>query len=115
MREFARITKKGGHLYLCVPFMQPEHLCPTDFQRYTIDGLKKLVIDADFIVEKADGVHTVYHTIGWIVKEWLGPKQKLRYKILRGILFPSLRYLCRHSKDYVHSVASAYRVWAIKI
>ena len=31
MDEFARVCKPGGHLYLCIPFMQPEHKDPTDF------------------------------------------------------------------------------------
>src|SRR5262245_19153014 len=43
LREFRRVLKPGGHLYLCIPFMQPEHLDPTDFQRYTKDGLRTLV------------------------------------------------------------------------
>src|SRR5262249_40311586 len=41
--EFVRVLKPGGTLYLCVPFLQPEHLDPTDFQRYTKDGLRHLV------------------------------------------------------------------------
>src|SRR2546421_2752924 len=38
MSEFRRVCKPGGILYLCVPFMQPEHRDPADFQRYTIAG-----------------------------------------------------------------------------
>jgi SAM-dependent methyltransferase len=115
INELSRVVKKGGYLYLSVPFMQPEHLVPTDFQRYTIDGLKKLVIEAGFDVEKADGIHTVYHTIGWILEQWLTPKKEFKYKILRLISFPLFRYLSRHSTEYIHSVASAYRVWAKKV
>ena len=33
MAEFARVCRPGGFLYLAVPFMQPEHPDPTDFQR----------------------------------------------------------------------------------
>src|SRR3712207_8365273 len=35
MSEFRRVCRPGGLLYLCVPFMQPEHKDPGDFQRYT--------------------------------------------------------------------------------
>jgi SAM-dependent methyltransferase len=41
LAEFGRVCKPSGVLYLCVPFMQPEHLDPTDYQRYTIDGLRR--------------------------------------------------------------------------
>ena len=43
MDEFARVCKPGGCLYLGIPFMQPEHKDPTDFQRYTKDGICELV------------------------------------------------------------------------
>ena len=39
MSEFAPLCKNRGLLYLVEPFMQTEHLDPTDFQRYTRDGL----------------------------------------------------------------------------
>src|SRR5262249_9649714 len=42
VREIHRVLKPGGYFYVCVPFLQPEHLCPTDYQRYTKDGLRKL-------------------------------------------------------------------------
>src|SRR6185436_4244167 len=97
MKEFHRVLKTGGHLYLCIPFMQPEHLDPTDFQRYTLAGLKKLVEDHGFEVVKAEGVHTVYHTLAWIAQEWLNSRNSYSYRLLRLILFPILRYQCRHS------------------
>ena len=112
--EFFRVLREGGHLYLCVPFMQPEHLDPTDFQRYTIAGLKKVVEDHGFEVVESGGVHSVYHTLAWIAQEWLKSRTTLSYYLLRLILFPILRYQCRHSKTYVHSLASAYRVLAKK-
>jgi SAM-dependent methyltransferase len=110
LQEIRRVLKPGGHLYLCIPFMQPEHRCPTDFQRYAKDGLRKLVEDQGFEVMKIEGVHTVYHTLGWIVEHWLESQDSLSYRILRLILYPLLRYKMRTSKAYVESLASAYRV-----
>jgi len=115
MREFYRVLKQGGYLYLTIPFLQPEHLDPIDFQRYTKDGLIKLVGAHGFEAIKIEGVHSVYHTLGWIVQEWLNSSQTLSYKILRLILFPLLRYKCAHSQVFVHSIASAYRVLARKL
>ena len=114
VRELYRILKPGGYLYLAVPFLQPEHLCPDDFQRYTSNGLKKLVEDAGFRLLKTGGVHNVYHTIGWVIEEWLCSSRSLRNAVLKAILFPLLRYLSRNSSEYVHSISSVYRVIAIK-
>jgi len=41
--EAFRVLKHGGHLYLEVPFLQGFHGDPHDYQRYTINGLKKLI------------------------------------------------------------------------
>jgi ubiquinone/menaquinone biosynthesis C-methylase UbiE len=112
--EFRRVLKRGGHLYLCVPFMQPEHLDPTDFQRYTKDGLRALVERHGFEVVRLEGVHSVYHTLAWVVHEWLSSRDCWRNRLLRLALYPLLRQLSRRSREYVDSIASAYRVLARK-
>jgi SAM-dependent methyltransferase len=114
MHEFARVSRPGGILYLTVPFMQPEHLDPTDFQRYTLDGLERLVSDHGFEVRESGGVHSVYITLAWIVREWLAPKRGLGGKALKGILYPVLRRRARRSNEFVHSLASAYRVIGVR-
>jgi len=112
LAEFSRVCKPGGVLYLCVPFMQPEHLDPTDYQRYTIDGLRREVERHGFKVSDSGGVHSVYVTLAWIAREWLGPRRDLGARALKLLLFPALRYKCRTSSEHVHSIASAYRVVA---
>ena len=78
LSEFNRVCRPGGVLYLTVPFMQPEHLDPTDYQRYTLPGLERLVRQHGFEVTDSGGVHSVYTTLAWIVREWLAPKQGRR-------------------------------------
>jgi SAM-dependent methyltransferase len=114
MAEFARVCKPGGMLYLCVPFMQPEHLDPTDFQRYTLDGLKLLAERHGFEIQAAEGVHNVYVTLGWIVREWLVASDRLRFRLARLLAFPWLARKARRSRLHVHSLASAYRVVATR-
>lgn len=114
LSEFYRVLKSGGHLYLAVPFMQPEHLCPADYQRYTLEGLKLLVIRAGFTIVESGGVHNVYRTLGWIIEEWLKAEKSLRNSLLKTILFPLLRTLSKNSDEYIHSISSVYRVLGIK-
>jgi SAM-dependent methyltransferase len=114
VQEIHRVLKPGGYFYVCVPFLQPEHLCPTDFQRYTKDGLRKLVTDRGFEVLKLEGVHSVYHTLAWIVQCWLESKNTLKYRMMRLILYPILRHKTRTPHPYVDSIASAYRILARK-
>ncbi len=94
--------------------MQPEHLDPTDFQRYTLDGLEREVVRHGFEVRESGPVHSVYTTLGWIMRDWLGPKTNVSARMLKAVIFPVLRYKCRTSNEQVHSLASAYRVIAAR-
>jgi SAM-dependent methyltransferase len=40
--EIHRVLQPGGLVYTAVPFMQPFHASPHDYQRYTLPGLKHL-------------------------------------------------------------------------
>lgn len=114
VEEFFRVLIPQGHLILTVPFMQPEHLDPTDFQRYTRDGLTCLVENAGFQVQSIENVHNVYFTLAWIAQDWLGSRKDWGSVLLKLILFPFLRWGSKNSKTYVHSIASAYRIIALK-
>jgi len=89
-----------------------EHLDPRDFQPYTKDGLRKLVTDQGLSVLKVEGVHSVYLTLAGIVEEWLQSRETLGYRLMRLVLYPTLRHKTRTSKVYVDRIASAYRVLA---
>jgi SAM-dependent methyltransferase len=110
LKEFQRVCKPGGYLYLAVPFMQPEHLDPTDFQRYTLDGLKRLVRQHGFEVVKGEGVHSVYTTLGWIFLEWLQAANTFEHFLLKCFFFPYLKRKIRGQRLHVHTLASTYRV-----
>jgi SAM-dependent methyltransferase len=112
--ELGRVTRPGGLLYLCVPFMQPVHLDPGDYQRYTLDGLRLLVERHGFEVREGGPVHSVYVTLAWIASDWLGGRRGLGSRALKAILYPALRRKCRTSTEQVHSLASAYRVLAVR-
>lgn len=42
MREIERVLKPGGFAHIVVPFCHPFHAYPSDFRRFTLDGLEQL-------------------------------------------------------------------------
>lgn len=112
--ELYRVLKPGGHLILEVPFLQPEHKVPTDYQRYTKDGLVRLVSHHGFSVEQIKGLFTVYHTLYWQVYLWLHLKKTMTYLILRVILLRPLLWSARRSTTYSDKLASGFQLIATK-
>lgn len=112
--EMFRVLKPGARAVVSVPFLQPEHLIPTDFQRYTKDGLSLLLTRAGFVVEEISPMFSVYHTLHWIVDDWLKLKNTVTYKALRVILLSPLGFMARRSKLTGNTVASVFRVIARK-
>ena len=114
MNEFHRVLRPGGNLYLCIPFLQPFHADPTDYQRYTRDGLVHLAEKSGFKVLKVEAVHSIYHTLGWILDIWLRPKTDWKHRILRSIIFPIIRNRTRYSKEQNIDLASGIRLIATR-
>jgi len=53
VKEFYRVLKLGGMLYIITPFIMEFHSSPADYQRWTLAGLRKLL---DNFEEKEAGV-----------------------------------------------------------
>jgi SAM-dependent methyltransferase len=66
--ELTRILKPGGILYIDVPFIQGYHPDPTDYWRFTLDGLRLLCQE---LVEIDAGTY-IGPTCGmvWVAREW---------------------------------------------
>lgn len=116
--EFFRVLKPGGHVVASVPFLQPEHKIPTDFQRYTRDGLARLFAHHGFEVVSVKPLFSVYHTLHWILYEWLVLKGRGRagwaFKLLRVVLLPALGLVARRSTLQSPKLASAFQIVARK-
>ena len=40
LKEVKRVLKPGGRIFSAIPFMQPFHASPHDYQRYTLPGIE---------------------------------------------------------------------------
>ena len=69
VKELHRILKPGGIIHIDVPFIQGYHPDPTDFWRFTLDGLRLL---CESFEELQAGTH-IGPTCGlvWVTREWL--------------------------------------------
>lgn len=114
MHELHRVLKPGGHLILEIPFMQPEHKVPTDYQRYTRDGIIELAQRNGFNVVATKGLFNVYHTLYWQVHIWLHLKSTIIYRILRMLLLWPLLLRARRSQTYSDRLASGFQLIALK-
>ncbi|CAN2039108.1 hypothetical protein GMMP15_1040015 [Candidatus Magnetomoraceae bacterium gMMP-15] len=54
INEMYRVLKDNGILYLQVPFIIGYHPGPTDFWRFTKEGIREMVEQAGFICEEVD-------------------------------------------------------------
>ena len=67
-KEIYRILKPNGLVFASVPFMQGYHPDPTDFQRYTIEGIQRLF----YMFERVEVCNTrgSGSTISWLLTEF---------------------------------------------
>ena len=112
--EMVRVLKPGGTIVASVPFLQPEHKVPTDYQRYTKDGLAELFGSDQLSIVENRAFFTIYHTMHWIASEWLKMKNNLIYKILRRIVLIPLAHMAHKSDLQSDILASAFRIVAVK-
>jgi SAM-dependent methyltransferase len=69
LSEIKRVLKKNGYLYVKIPFLQPFHAVPHDYQRYSESGFKELFKDykeLDFGISVGGG-----SMVAWILREYL--------------------------------------------
>jgi SAM-dependent methyltransferase len=82
--EMRRVLKPGGRVHAAIPFLQPFHAAPTDFQRYTLSGIRRLF--HDFVEEDVGFSSGFGETLAWIMREWRGVAlPQLQQGVLREV------------------------------
>jgi SAM-dependent methyltransferase len=69
--EIARVLKRGGELYCCIPFLQPLHGFPHHYFNATPQGARRLFEDMLRVksVTVSPALHPVW-ALSWIVRSW---------------------------------------------
>lgn len=95
MSELARTLKPGGHLVVGVPYLQPYHQNPTDFRRYTREGLIELGELHGLTTVEVLPVHTIAQTLGWIAWEYALERGGIRPYVVYPIVWLATRLFHR--------------------
>jgi SAM-dependent methyltransferase len=112
--ELARVVRKGGHLVVTVPFLQPFHAAPTDYRRYTADGLAQLGRNAGLELVEVLPVHSIAQTIGWLLWEYAREKGgTLRKGAAWTIAYLLTRFWTRTDPDVLRNANTLQAVFRV--
>mgnify|MGYP001586678451 CR=1 FL=1 len=87
-REFQRVLKPGGHLYLMLPFVYPYHAAPNDYTRFTVQGLQELFSNTTKIRSgvRSGPIATLIIQFAYVVAMLLSFRSRTLYSLLLSIL-----------------------------
>lgn len=83
--EMHRILKPGGHIYSIVPFIFGYHSAPSDYYRWTKEGIRNLFCSFDEIEVGVYSGPTSSMLI--ILQEWLAMLLSFRSRVLYQLLY----------------------------
>lgn len=85
LREFHRVLKPGGRVYLAVPFLWPYHASPHDYWRWTTSGVERDFGAFETIASGISGGPTT--TLINVLHEWLAMVLSLNVDFLYRLFF----------------------------
>lgn len=84
LAEVHRVLKPGGAILSVIPFMQPFHASPHDYQRYTLPGIEYL--HRDFHLRESGVYSGPVSGALWVVQECLASVFSFGVPLLRNLL-----------------------------
>jgi len=122
VKEMHRIIKRGGEIFCFLPFLQPFHAAPHDFQRWTEQGAKELFSCFDEVeISIAQGPTS---SLLWILQEWLAISFSFGSRTVHDIWFLLLMVVLAPLKmldvfmvklPYAEKIANGFYVVAKKL
>ena len=88
LREFRRVLKPGGRIYLAVPFLWPYHASPHDYRRWTVSGVEKDFAGFAAVASGLAGGPTT--TLVNVLHEWLAIAFSFNLDALYRLLYLAL-------------------------
>lgn len=92
LREFRRVLKSTGSVWLSAPLFYPEHEQPHDYHRYTQFAWRRMADEAGFVIDDLDWLEGYLGTVGFqlsmVADAMPRPLRPLRYalRLLAGLL-----------------------------
>lgn len=68
VHEMKRILREGGTCIVTAPFLVPYHAYPTDFFRYTKEGMESLFKNEGFTIVESDGFGNSLSMLGEMIR-----------------------------------------------
>ena len=84
LKEVYRVLKPGGRVFSVIPFMQPFHASPHDYQRYTLPGIDFL--HRDFLKIESGAFSGPVSGALWVLQECLASIFSLGIANIRNFL-----------------------------
>jgi SAM-dependent methyltransferase len=90
--EIRRVLRPGGRAYVAAPFIQGYHPSPTDYRRYTREGLRQLL--GAFEVLELRNTRGSGSALAWILADFLSELLSLGHPSLYRVVGVPIRWAC---------------------
>jgi hypothetical protein len=82
--EIYRVLKPGGIIFSVIPFIQPYHASPHDYQRFTLPGIK--LLHGEFEIIESGVFSGPVSGFLWVFQEFIASVFSFGFPFLRNIL-----------------------------
>ena len=113
LKETWRVLRKGGHLFITVPFFWPLHDMPYDEYRYTPFSLEKHLFNAGYNNIQVKALGGWNASLGQMLALWLnrsGLSNKIRRILYSFFIKRAITWLYKHDRKPQNFVNQSYMI-----